>query len=234
VNPLLVFVSQQFLSQPRPNLHTENLSYQQIAEQAILQNKHYGGATMSRFKKFAGIAVLVGLVAALGISSVAAAQTPTPTVPTTQTAPPVAPRDGLGPRDLHDQASLEAAAKALGMTADELSAELWGGKTLADIAAAKGVDIATVKAAVDAAEVTATKTAINAAVTAGTITQAKADWLIKGLDAGYWGPGVEGGLGFGMGPDMGGHGGHGGRGGPMGVPPSGSAPSTNTAPSTTN
>ena len=54
---------------------------------------------MSRMKKYVGIALLVGLVAALGISSVASAQssvTPTPTAPTTQTAPPTAPPDRDG------------------------------------------------------------------------------------------------------------------------------------------
>jgi len=188
---------------------------------------------MSRMKKYVGIALLVGIVAALGISSVASAQssvTPTPTAPTQQAAPP----GGFGPRELHSQAALEAAAKALGMTADELSAQLWGGKTLADIAAAKGVDIATVKAAVEAAQIAETKTAINQAVTDGTLTQAKADWLIQGLDKGYWGPGAQGDFGFGLGPGMGGPGGHGGRGGgPMGTPPSNAAPNS-TAPSSTN
>jgi hypothetical protein len=194
-------------------------------------------------KKYVGIALLVGIVAALGISSVASAQssvTPTPSAPTQQAAPPGPV--GFGPRELHNQAALEAAAKALGMTADELSAELWGGKTLSDIATAKGVDIATVKAAVEAAENAETKTAINQAVTDGKITQAKADWLIEGLDKGYWGAGVQGDFGFGMGPGMGGPGGHGGPrgGGPLGVPPSGSAPnsatpnSNSTTPSTTN
>ena len=175
---------------------------------------------MSRMKKLLGIAVLVGAVAALGISSVASAQssvTPTPTAPTEQAAP----RDGFGPRSLHSQAALEAAAKALGMTADELSAELWGGKTLADIAEEKGIDIADVKAAVEAAQIVETKAAITQAVTDGTITQAKADWLLEGLDAGYWGAG-RGGFSFGVGPDMG----HGRprSGGPMGAPPSGTAP----------
>ena len=184
---------------------------------------------MSRFKKFAGIAVLVALVAALGISSVASAQssvTPPPTAPTA----PAAPRDGFGPRGLHNQAELEAAAKVLGMTADELSAELWGGKTLADIADEKGVAIADVQQAVQAALIEETKTAIAQAVTDGTITQAKADWLIEGLDKGYWGAGAEGDFGFGMGPGMGGPGGHGGPrgfGGPNGAPPSGSAPNSN-------
>jgi hypothetical protein len=190
---------------------------------------------MSRMKKLLGMAALAGIVAALGISSVAAAQssvTPTPIAPAAQTAPPAAPRDGFGPRELHSQAALEAAAKALGMTADDLSAELWGGKTLADIATAKGVDIADVKAAVEAAQIAETKTAINQAVTEGTITQAKADWLLEGLDKGYWGAGAEGGFGFGLG----GPGGHGGpRGGPLGVLPSGAAPNGNsTTPSNTN
>jgi hypothetical protein len=194
---------------------------------------------MFKMKKYVGIALLVGLVAALGISSVASAQssvTPTPAAPTTQTVPPAAPPDGLGPRELHSQAALAAAAKALGMTADELSALLWGGKTLADIASAKGVDIATVKAAVEAAQIAETKTAIAQAVTDGTLTQAKADWLIEGLDKGYWGAGAQGDFDFGMGPGMGGRGGHGGHGGgPNGAPLGGTAPSTNsTAPSTTN
>ena len=181
---------------------------------------------MSRFKKYLGLVLLVGVVAALGISSVASAQTSVTPTPTAQTAP-AGPRGGFGPGALHSQAALAAAAKALGMTTDELSAELWGGKTLSDIATAKGVDIATVKAAVDAAEKAETKTAINQAVTSGQITQAKADWLIEGLDKGYWGAGVQGDFGFGMGPGMG-HGGPRG-GGPMGTPPSGAAPSTNSA-----
>ncbi len=180
---------------------------------------------MFRMKKLLGMAVLVGVVAALGISSVASAQssvTPTPTAPTEQAAP----RAGFGPRGLHSQAALEAAAKALGMTADELSAELWGGKTLADLAEEQGVDIADVKAAVEAAQIAETKTAIAQAVTDGTITQDKADWLLEGLDKGYWGASAEGGFGFGMGPGMG-HGGPRG-GGPLGAPPSGTAPDSTT------
>ncbi|HSD85289.1 MAG TPA: hypothetical protein VLG46_15610 [Anaerolineae bacterium] len=181
---------------------------------------------MSRFKKYVGVALLVGIVAALGISSVASAQssvTPTPTAPIAPGTPPE--RGGFGGRGgLHSQAALEAAAKALGMTTDELSAQLWGGKTLADIAEEKGVDIADVKAAVEAVQIAETKTAIAQAVTDGTITQAKADWLLEGLNKGYWGAGQDG-FGFGMGPGMG-HGGPRG-GGPMGTPPNGTPPSNN-------
>ena len=173
---------------------------------------------MFKFKKVMGLATLVAIVAALGISSAAMAQSSTTPTPTAPTAPmgQVAPdaQRGPGGRELHSQAALDAAAKALGMTSTDLQAQLWGGKTLADIATAQKVDIATVQAAVLAAEKAEAKTAIAAAVTAGTITQAKADWLISGLDKGYWGPGVEGGIGIGKGLDGGmGRGGHGGRGG---------------------
>jgi hypothetical protein len=192
---------------------------------------------MSRIRKYLGLATLVAIVAALGISSAAMAQTsttPTPTAPTAPAAPGMGRGGGGGGFNLRSQAALEAAAKVLGMTTDDLSAQLWGGKTLAEIAAAKKVDIATVKAAVETAmqaeqkaaeatRLTETKTAIQAAVTARTITQAKADWLLEGLDKGYWGAGQDGGIGFGMGKGPGGagmeRGGRGMRGG-FGAPPS--------------
>lgn len=179
------------------------------------------------FKKYFGIATLVAVVAALGISSAAMAQsstTPTPTAPdSTMPTAPLGHRGGFG---LHSEAALEAAATALGMTADDLQAQLWGGKTLADLADEKGVDIADVQAAVEQALIEETRAAIEQAVTDGTLTQDKADWLMEGLDAGYWGPGVKGDFGLGMGP--GGRGGrHGGFGGPMGVPPA-AAPDTTT------
>jgi hypothetical protein len=41
----------------------------------------------------------------------------------------------------------EAAAKALGITVAELDAQLASGKTIADIAAAKGIDLATLHSA---------------------------------------------------------------------------------------
>ena len=179
---------------------------------------------MFRFKKYIGLATLVAVVAALGIASIASAQTATP--PATPTAPtaPGEPGGGFGfghGGGLHSQAALEAAAKALGMTADEMSAQLWGGKTLADLADEKGVDIADVKAAVEAALVEETKRAIEQAVTGGTITQDKADWLLEGLDKGYWGGPND--FGFGMG-----HGGPGMGRGPGGfAAPDGTAPNSN-------
>ncbi|MCJ7668509.1 MAG: hypothetical protein MUP04_09590, partial [Anaerolineae bacterium] len=92
------------------------------------------------------------------------------------------------------QAGLEAAAEALGMTADELSTQLWGGRTLADKA---GVDLQTVRDAVDAACQAATKDAIEQAVEDGDLSQEQADWMLEGLGLDFFPSGQ--GFGFGRG-----------------------------------
>ncbi|RME48673.1 MAG: hypothetical protein D6791_02725 [Chloroflexi bacterium] len=94
---------------------------------------------------------------------------------------------GAGCGGLCGQAGLEAAAEALGMTADELSTQLWGGKTLADLADEAGVDLQDVRDAVDAACQQAIRDAIEQAVQDGIISRDQADWLLEGLDNGYWG-----------------------------------------------
>lgn len=95
------------------------------------------------------------------------------------------------------QAGLEAAAKALGMTADALSTQLWGGRTLADLADKAGVDLQTVRDAVDAACQAATKDAIEQAVEDGYLSREQADWMLEGLGQGFFPMG--GGFGFGRG-----------------------------------
>ena len=92
---------------------------------------------------------------------------------------------------------LDAAAQALGMTTDELTTALQGGKTLEQVAQEKGVDFANVQAAMQKARETEMRTRIQQALSDGTITQAHADWLLEGLDKGFLnGPGGFG-LGFG-------------------------------------
>jgi hypothetical protein len=114
-----------------------------------------------------------------------------------------------GPR-LGD-AELEAAAKVLGMTTDELSTALKDGKTLQDLAEAAGVTFEEVQSAIQAAHTDAMRDRIQEALKAGTLTQANADWLLEGLDKGYIGkPG-----GFGLG---GPHDGHGAGNGPLAQP----------------
>jgi hypothetical protein len=77
-------------------------------------------------------------------------------------------RGGPGPR-------LEAAAKVLGLSEDDLKAQLKDGKTLAEIAKAQNVDEQKV---IDAL-VAEVKTRTAAAVKAGKITQAQADERVK-------------------------------------------------------
>jgi hypothetical protein len=92
------------------------------------------------------------------------------------------------------QAELEAAAKVLNITADELSTQLKAGKTLADLATAAGVDIQDVQDAITSAHTTEMRARIEAGVADGTISKDKAAWLLEGLDKGY----LEGpGFGFG-------------------------------------
>ena len=71
-------------------------------------------------------------------------------------------------------ASLEAAAKSLGMTATDLEAQLRGGQTITQIAAAKNVPVKTVQDAV----LGALQTQLAAEVKAGRLTQAQADELL--------------------------------------------------------
>ena len=75
--------------------------------------------------------------------------------------------EGHGPRG----PKLEAAAKALGMTAEELKAELMAGKTIAQVATAKGVAISTVTDAL----VAEFKAHLDEEVASGEHTQAEAD-----------------------------------------------------------
>lgn len=66
---------------------------------------------------------------------------------------------------------LDDAAKAIGITTDELKTELKAGKSIADVASEHKVDIATVKTAM----LNGLKADLDAKVKAGTITQAQAD-----------------------------------------------------------
>ena len=100
------------------------------------------------------------------------------------------------------QPELEAAAKVLGMTADELSTALADGKTLEDLATTAKVDIQDVKDAITAVHADEMRAQIEAGVADGTISQEKADWLLEGLDKGF----LEG-RGFGIGGPHG-RGGH--------------------------
>ena len=143
---------------------------------------------MSKFVKSIGMAALVTVVTVLALSVAAYVQPATAAQPTTTAF--------HGARGLCGQAGQEAAAKALGLTTDELSTQLWGGESLSSLADKAGVELQAVQDAVTAACQQANREAIEQAVTDGTLTRDHADWLLEGLEKGYWG----GSGGFGLGP----------------------------------
>jgi hypothetical protein len=146
---------------------------------------------MRRWFKFGLVGLLVFGAIAVLITGAALAQDepqPTPEAPGPQLR-----GFGFG-KGMGDQVELEAAADALGMTVDELTTQMWGGKSLADLAEEKGVDLTTVQEAVQAARESEMRQSIEQAVEDGTLTQEHADWLLEGLDKGFLG-----GFGFGHG-----------------------------------
>jgi hypothetical protein len=89
------------------------------------------------------------------------------------------------------EAGLKAAAEVLGMTPEELSDQLWAGKTLAGLAEEGNVPLSEVRAAVEeatrAARQERIKEFIAKQVENGRISQAQADWLNQGIDNGWFG-----------------------------------------------
>ncbi len=150
-------------------------------------------------KKYALLAggILITLLATgiFATSGVFAQEATTPTVaeqPLELTCFERGPRHGrgLGPE------ALDAAAGALGISAEDLAAKLKDGMTLAEIAEEAGVEPQTVKDAIEAARAEALRAEIEDALSDGTITQEHADWLLEGLDKGF----LNGrGFGFGLG-----------------------------------
>jgi hypothetical protein len=161
---------------------------------------------MTGLMKRMGVALAAAVVAVVAITAVVRAAPAAAAEIQAGVLAPVGHRGG-GRGGYYTEAGRAAAAEMLGMTVDELTAQLQAGESLADLAEAAGVDLQDLLDAVNAANVEATREAIAEAVTEGTLTQDKADWLNEGLDNGYWGPGAAGSLGFGpRGIGFGGHG----------------------------
>ncbi len=100
----------------------------------------------------------------------------------------MAVQQAMTPARLCGRAGLEAAAQALHMTPEELRVQLWGGRTLAELADRAGVDLQDVYTAVQGACEKPLREAIERAVSNGRISREEGDWLLEGLDKGYWGP----------------------------------------------
>jgi hypothetical protein len=94
----------------------------------------------------------------------------------------------------------DTAAEVLGLTPEDLFAELHGGKSLDEVAEDQGVEMEAVQDALRAARVEAMQEAIEQAVEDGRMTQEQADWLLEGLEKGF----APMGRGFGRGRGRGG------------------------------
>jgi hypothetical protein len=131
-------------------------------------------------------AALAGTATALALlfGGTAFAQEVTPTTPSTEQAAPQGGRGGpfgKGAKGGIGRHGMNAAvvAKALGIDEATLRTELEAGKSVADLATAKGVALDTIVNALIEEQTTQLK----AAVAAGTLTQAQADGLIANAKA---------------------------------------------------
>ncbi len=93
----------------------------------------------------------------------------------------------------------DAIAEALGLTPEELFAELHSGKSLDEIAEEQGVEMEAIQDAMNAAREAGLREAIEQAVEDGRMTQEQADWLLEGLEQGFFPMG----RGFGFGRRLG-------------------------------
>jgi hypothetical protein len=137
---------------------------------------------MNKFWKVAGIATLIAVVGVVAVAGFALAQGPTPTPGGWP-----GPGCGFGWMGRDGWGTFDAAAKALGLSPEQLFTELHAGKTLTDLAKEKGVDLQAVQDAVAAARKDAMKQAIEQAVADGKISREQADWMLQGLEHGWMG-----------------------------------------------
>jgi len=163
-----------------------------------------------------GVLVALLLVGLVGVAVVSAQDpTPEPTAPSARLGAGPSERLGAGPSGSraggHGRGGLgpgmfgrggsdrwtmfDTAAEALGLTPEELFAELHSGKSLKEIAEEHGVEMEAVQDALHAAQAEARREAIKQAVEDGKMSQEQADWLLEGLEQGFF-PGGRG-LGFG-------------------------------------
>ncbi|RMG92499.1 MAG: hypothetical protein D6706_16745, partial [Chloroflexi bacterium] len=105
---------------------------------------------MKKYWKFAGLIAVLLAAVGLVVGAVAFAQEPTPTPEDTE---PVAPDHpfgkGLGQEIFNREAIHQAIADTLGMSVEELEAARAEGKTIEELAAEAGVEMADIQAAVE-------------------------------------------------------------------------------------
>ena len=97
------------------------------------------------------------------------------------------------------QARFDTAAETLGLTPEQLFAELHAGKSVAEIAEEQGVELKALHEAEADAHVETAKQAIKQAVEDGHVSQEQADWALEGLKRGFFRHGRRFGFGHGHG-----------------------------------
>lgn len=149
-----------------------------------------------------------------------AADAPSSDLPATPPAdaPPDAPMDGCEGRGGRGAPGLDAAAEAIGISADDLRAALHDGQTIAEVAEANGVDVSTVADAM----VADAQAHLADEVAEGHLTQDEADARLADLES-HIDAMIDGEL-----PPPGPRGPHGPR------PDDGTAPSDSTVPSSSD
>jgi len=147
----------------------------------------------------AGVASVVLLLAGLTGATLVFAQDPTPPIPFGRHGGGRG-MGGFGDRDMMGGFSgaaggqwtmFDTAAEALGLTPEELFAELHEGKSLEEVAEEQGVEIETVQDTMNEDRAEARLEMIEQAVEDGTLTQEQADWMFEGLERGFF-PGGQG------------------------------------------
>ena len=140
-----------------------------------------------------GALVALFLASVVGVTAVSAQETTPPTPPEGCVRReffggfgPRLGRGGFGGFGGGSWTMFDTAAEALGLTPEEFFAEMHDGKTLEEIAEVQGVELEDVQEAVNAARAEAQKEGIAQAVEEGTISQDQADWMLEGLEKGFF------------------------------------------------
>ena len=146
-----------------------------------------------RFFITAGVALVVLMLVGLTGATLVFAQDPTPESP----IPFGRHSGGRGSRGMGgfgdrgmagggQWTMFDTASEVLGLTPEELFAELHGGKSLEEVAEEQGVEIETVQDTMNEARAEARLEMIEQAVEDGTMTQEQADWMLEGLERGFF------------------------------------------------
>ena len=145
----------------------------------------------------AGVALIVLLLAGLAGATLVFAQETTPPIPFGWHGGGRG-WGGFGWASSSAWAMFDTAAEALGMTPEELFDEMRAGKNLTEIAEEQGIAVEDVYDAMNDARAEAIPEIIEQAVEDGSLTQQQADWMLEGLEQGFF-PRRPGGRGFGRG-----------------------------------